>query len=451
MLIPGNDLLAKLDVYGPRYTSYPTVPAWRSSFTARDYARHLAEAGKRPRTDPLSIYVHLPFCREMCAYCGCNVVVTKNSRKPDLYLDYVAREMDLVVPHLGERRRVSQLHWGGGTPTYLSEAQIERLWREITRRFEPQPDAEIAVEIDPVVTSKQKLALLRGLGFNRLSMGVQDFDPDVQRAVRRPQTVDETAEMLESARQLGFHGINFDLICGLPLATPASWRRTMEIVAEMRPDRVAVYSFAFVPSARPHQRKLASLPIAAGQEKLALRAIANEVLGAAHYRAIGMDHFALPSDELARAQRLRRLHRNFQGYTTQLATDVVAFGATAISDVSGAYAQNTRPLRAYYAAIARGELATERGLALSGDDLRRRAIIQSLMCNFWVDLGVDGETYFERELRDLRAFEDEGLVRRVGTEVTISPVGRPFVRNVAMIFDAYLGSPDAARVFSRTI
>jgi oxygen-independent coproporphyrinogen-3 oxidase len=452
--IPARQLspafFAKLDVCGPRYTSYPTVPVWQKSFGPQDYALHLAEAGRRGADVPLSLYVHLPFCSELCAYCGCNVVVTRDPGKPDPYLDHLAQEMDLVARHLGPRRRVSQLHWGGGTPTYLSEAQIERLWLDLTRRFDLVADAEVAVEIDPVVTSKEKLALLRSLRFNRLSMGVQDFDPDVQRAVRRIQTIEETLGALETARRLGFCGINFDLICGLPLQTLTSWRRTMEAVAVLRPDRIAVYSFAFVPAVRPHQRRLAGFPMPAGREKLELRAITEEVLLASGYRSIGMDHFALPSDELAQAQERRQLRRNFQGYTTQPATDVVALGVTGISDVQGAYAQNLRPLRGYFAAISRGEFATERGIRLSAEDLRRREVIQSLMCNFWVHLEGSDATLFGREIAALRDFVDEGLVETTGSEITVTPLGRPFVRNVAMIFDAYLRAADSVP-FSRAI
>jgi oxygen-independent coproporphyrinogen-3 oxidase len=441
---------AKLDICGPRYTSYPTVPVWQKSFGPQDYAVHLAEAGRRGAEAPLSLYVHLPFCSELCAYCGCNVVVTRDPRKPDSYLDHLAQEMDLVARRLGPRRRVSQLHWGGGTPTFLSNPQIERLWRDLTRRFDLVADAEVAVEIDPVVTPKEKLALLRSLRFNRLSMGVQDFDPDVQRAVRRVQTIEQTREALAAARELGFSGINFDLICGLPLQTPAGWRRTMESVADMRPDRIAVYSFAFVPAVRPHQRSLAGFSMPAGRDKLELRAITDEVLCGSGYRSIGMDHFALPSDELAQAQECRRLRRNFQGYTTQPAADVVAFGVTGISDVQGAYAQNLRPLRAYFAAITRGEFATERGIRLSAEDMRRREVIESLMCNFWVNLdGLDASS-FGREIEALRDFEDEGLVEMTGSAITVTPLGRPFVRNVAMIFDAYLRAGPSVP-FSRTI
>ena len=447
---PSPAFFAKLDVCGPRYTSYPTVPVWQKSFGPQDYASNLLEAGRRGANAPLSLYVHLPFCSELCAYCGCNVVVTRDPSKPDPYLDHLAQEMDLVARHLGSRRLVSQLHWGGGTPTYLSEAQIERLWCDLTRRFDLVSDAEVAVEIDPVVTSKEKLTLLRALRFNRLSMGVQDFDPDVQRAVRRVQTIEETREALDTARKLGFSGINFDLICGLPRQTAMSWRRTMETVADMRPDRVAVYSFAFVPAVRPHQRRLKGFSMPAGRDKLELRSIADEVLVASGYRSIGMDHFALPSDELAQAQERRELRRNFQGYTTQPATDVVAFGVTGISDVQGAYAQNLRPLRAYFAAINRGEFATERGIRLSAEDSRRREVIQSLMCNFWVKLDAHAASSFGREIEALRDFEDEGLVEMTGSEITVTPLGRPFVRNVAMIFDAYLRAADSVP-FSRAI
>jgi oxygen-independent coproporphyrinogen III oxidase len=444
-----DDLIARLDVPGPRYTSYPTAPEWRTTFGADAYAKQLAQAGEKWDA-PLSLYVHLPFCQEMCAYCGCNVVVAKDRGKADTYIGALAREMDLVAALLGQRRRVSQMHWGGGTPTFLDEGQLELLFASLAARFDFTPDAELAIEIDPVVTSDAQLKLLARLGFNRLSMGVQDFDPDVQRAVRRIQTVEETRSRLQLARDLGFHAVNFDLICGLPLQTAASWTRTMEQVAELRPDRLAVYSFAFVPKARPNQRVLAQYAMPTAKDKLALRRITHDVLGAAGYRSIGMDHFALPTDELSRAQERRALRRNFQGYTVLPASDVVAFGATGISDIGGAYAQNVRPLPRYYGALANGKLATEHGILLDADDLERRRIIESLMCNFWVDLGANHR--FKEELVALAPLEHDGLVRTNGSEIEVLPLGQVFVRNVAMVFDAYLRKEPAGRqVFSRTV
>jgi oxygen-independent coproporphyrinogen-3 oxidase len=443
-----DDLLERFDVPGPRYTSYPTAPEWRPSFDAEMYANRLEVAG-RDTAAPLSLYVHLPFCREMCAYCGCNVVVAKDHGKADGYLQALGREMGLVAARLGGRRNVTQMHWGGGTPTFLDERQLASLFAQIGKHFDLAPGAELAIEIDPVVTTDSQLALLADLEFNRLSMGVQDFDPDVQRAVRRIQTVEDTRARLERARALGFRAINFDLICGLPLQTSQGWRKTLEQVVALRPDRLAVYSFAFVPEARPNQRSLAKYPMPSGRDKLTLRRITHEVLAAGGYRAIGMDHFALPEDELARAQERRALRRNFQGYTVLPASDVIAFGATGISDVAGAYAQNVRPLPRYYAALAQGKLATERGIVLDEDDRERRRIIESLMCNFWVDLGAGHR--FGEERAALAALERDGLIRVHGSEIDVLPVGQVFVRNVAMVFDAYLRSSSAQPVFSRTV
>lgn len=444
------DVVARYDVPGPRYTSYPTVPEWTEAFTAADYARKLGEASLAGRGEPLSLYFHIPFCREMCTFCGCNVVVAKNVEKADPYLDHVLREVDLAASLLGERRRFSQLHWGGGTPTFLDEPRLTRLWDGLRRRFAPTEEAEIAIEVDPVVTTRAQLEILRGFGMNRLSMGVQDLDPDVQRAINRVQSFELTRDTLLEARRLGFRGINMDLIYGLPLQRPATWARTLEQVIALRPDRVAVYSFAYLPDLRTHQRRLDGATVPRGADKLALFAQAYDAFVEGGYRPIGMDHFALPDDELAHAQERRALGRNFQGYTVRSAADVVAFGATGISDVAGGYAQSVRPLPRYYAAIAAGRFATERGVELDADDRRRRAVITQIMCNFWADLGPDGPEYFAREIEHLRACEREGLVRVSGREVEITALGRVFVRNVAMIFDAYLRRAEARR-FSRTV
>ena len=451
-----GELLQKLEVTGPRYTSYPTVPDWSDRFGPTDYAAALRRAGRTPEK-PLSLYVHIPFCREMCTYCGCNVVATRDRTKADRYLDGVAREAAIVASHLGERRSLSRLHLGGGTPTYLDERQLLALWHIIERHFHVLPDAEIAVEIDPVVTRREQLALLRGLGFNRLSMGVQDFDERVQRAVNRIQTVEETRAVISYARQLGFQSVNFDLIYGLPFQTVESWRETLTKVELLRPDRIATFSFAYVPEARPHQKRLPSAEIPRGVEKLALFRTAWETLTGAGYRAIGMDHYALPNDELSQAQEKKLLWRDFQGYTTERAADTVALGATGIGDVGGAFAQNVRPLGSYESALADGRLATQRGLVLTDDDKRRRAVIIDLMCNFSVDLDAivdDAPAYFAHELEDLHALAKDQLVELDGTRVKVLPLGRLFIRNVAMVFDAWLAHARAAqekRVFSSTI
>ncbi|MBZ4333456.1 oxygen-independent coproporphyrinogen III oxidase [Corallococcus interemptor] len=447
---PSEELLARYNVAGPRYTSYPTAPEWRGDFGPDALAERLTLASAREATQPLSLYVHLPFCRSLCWYCGCNVVISQDPGAADRYIDHLVMEMDLVARRLGARRTLSQIHWGGGTPTFLTEAQLERLWTELTRRFTPLPDAEVAIEVHPALTTPGQLSLLRQLGFNRVSMGLQDFDPQVQRTTNRLQTPEQTRALLEQARGLGFTGVNFDLIYGLPHQDAASWARTLETVREMRPDRLAVYSFAFMPDVLKHQKRMPAEAIPGARTKLELFRAACEAFVTAGYRPIGMDHFAVPEDELARAQAERRLGRNFQGYTVKAASDVVALGSTGISDVGGAYAQNVRPLSSYYARVAEGRLATERGVVLTEDDQRRRAVITQLMCNFWTDLGADGGTYFAPELERLRAFEADGLLVRDGTQLELTALGRLFVRNVAMVFDAYLARAAKPR-FSRTV
>lgn len=445
-------VIARYEQPGPRYTSYPTVPEWSSRFGAADYADKLSQAAREGASSPLSLYFHLPFCRHMCAFCGCNVVVTRDSTKADEYLTHVEHELALVAERLGERRGVSQLHLGGGTPTFLSEEQLARLWKAIQRHFSVKDDAELAVEVNPVVTRLNQLKLLRGFGFNRLSMGVQDFDPDVQDAIDRNQSFELTAGMVTDARRVGFRGVNLDLIYGLPLQTQTKWERTLSRMLEIRPDRIAVYSFAHVPEMKPHQKRLPTDELPSGEAKLSLFRAAYNAFVTAGYQPIGMDHFALPDDELAIAQNARTLWRNFQGYTVKRATDVIAFGISGISDVQGAYAQNTRPLPQYYRAVSGARFATVRGVLLSDDDRRRRSVITDLMCNFWVDLGQDGLNYFHPELEQLHRLEEEGLLTLRGSEVELTSLGRVFVRNVAMVFDPYLRrAKDAPKPFSMTV
>lgn len=442
-----NQLLQRYDVPGPRYTSYPTVPEWTTDFSSDDYAARLEQAGRKPG-EPLSLYFHLPFCKSLCWYCGCNVVISKDPAAADRYIDHLIKEMDLARGKLGRRTRVSQLHWGGGTPTFLTELQIARLGYAITDRFGLTDDAEVSIEIHPAVTTPGQLTLLRRLGFNRISMGLQDFDPKVQEATNRIQTFEQTRALLEHARTLGFSGINFDLIYGLPFQNAERWEKTLEKVLELRPDRLAVYSFAFMPEVLKHQKRMPANELPRASDKLGLFRRARECFLAAGYVPIGMDHFALPEDELARAQRERRLGRNFQGYTVSAANDVVAFGASAISDVSGAYAQNVRQLSKYYERISRGRFATERGVVLTEDDVVRRRLIQQVMCNFWADLGSPQAFGPERER--LRPLEKDGLVRIDGRDLEVTPLGQFFVRNVAMAFDARLWASGKAR-FSRTV
>ena len=442
------ELLRRLEIAAPRYTSYPTVPAWSDAFGPDDHERALAGVAV---DEPLSLYVHIPFCKELCSYCGCNVVITRDQGRVERYLTTLGRELAMTATRLGTRRTLTRIHFGGGTPTFLDEKQLAQLWSGITTHFTIAADAEVAIEIDPVVTRPEQLALLGGFGFNRISMGVQDFEPVVQRAVNRVQSVEETAAAIAHARAVGFRSVNLDLIYGLPHQTVESFARTMDTIVALAPDRVACFSFAYVPSVKPNQRRLPLAAIPTGFDKLALLEVAQDRLAAAGYRAIGMDHFALATDELARAQQTRTLWRDFQGYTTQRARATVAIGASAISDFGNAYAQNEHALGQYEAAIAAEQHATVKGIWLGDDDRRRRDVIVQLMCNGWVDLGSDGERYFARELEALDAALRDGLVASCGREILLTELGRTFVRNVAMVFDAYLARPDGRRVFSATV
>ena len=445
------DTVAHYEQPGPRYTSYPTAPEWTTAYGPSDYAAGLVQAGTAP-SEPLSVYIHIPFCRRMCTFCGCNVVIARDNARADRYLTHLGEEMRLAAGLLGQRRGVSQLHLGGGTPTFLDLEQLTRLWEMFREHFTPLPDAELAIEVNPVFTTVEQIALLRRFGFNRISMGVQDFDPAVQQAIHREQTFEQTSSLVAAARKLGFRGINLDLIYGLPLQRESSWEDTLRQVLAIRPDRLAVYSFAFLPNLRPHQRKLpAERP--RGIAKLKLFRAAYNTLLAAGYRPIGMDHFALPDDELSLAQASGKLSRNFQGYTVKAASEVVAFGTTAISDLQGAYTQNTKSIARYYESVDAGRFATERGLRLTPDDQRRRGLITQLMCHFAVDLGPDGREYFRAELEDLRRLQDAGLLELNGVGLKLTPLGRVFVRNVAMVFDAHLRMQqvDGARKFSMTV
>jgi len=450
--------LLRLSRPGPRYTSYPTAPEWSEQVGRAELMEHLRRADAAGPTAPLSLYFHIPFCREMCTYCGCNVVVARRPERADRYLEHLDRELELATALLPSRRTVSQLHLGGGTPTFLDEPRLERLWGSITRRFQVQGGAEVALEVDPVVTTTGQLDLLRRLGFNRVSMGVQDFTPEVQEYVGRIQPVELTRRLYEHARALGFRGINFDLIYGLPKQRLETFRRTLETVIELGPDRVAVFSYAHVPWMRPHQRRFDEALLPQPVEKFQLFALAHRLFLEAGYLQIGMDHFARPDDELAQARLERRLKRNFQGYTVNPADDILAFGITGIADVQGCYAQNVKTLSRYYRELDEGLLPVERGWVLSDDDRLRRRVINEIMCNFFVDLdavcaplGLRGEDRFAEELAALREAEESGLVQRSGANLELTTLGRVLVRNVAMVFDPYLKRRTGGQTFSRTI
>ena len=455
-------LLALIKTYdrpGPRYTSYPTAVEFHAGFGADEYRARLATAATRD-SQPLSLYVHLPFCEERCTFCGCSVIITRKPGVAERYLTYVERELALLAHALGNRRRLAQYHWGGGTPTYLNPAQIETLHGAVRSHFDLDEGAEMAIEVDPRVTTTAHLDVLRRLGFNRLSLGVQDFTPAVQIAVNRVQSEDDTRRMYDYARVAGFASINVDLIYGLPLQSVASFGRSVDAVIAMRPERLAVYSFAHVPWVRGNQKRLDPADLPAPETKIALFLEARDRLLDAGYVQLGMDHFALPDDEIARAAQAGVLHRNFMGYTVKPASDMVGVGVSSIGDVAGAFAQNTKKLSTYYENLDAGRFPVERGYVLDADDRIRRHVITQLMCNFrvaWADVqqrfGIEAQAYFAGERRVLaEGPATHGLVALDDNGIDVLPMGRFFVRNICMIFDRHLREQTGSTpVFSRTV
>lgn len=453
------DLLRRYDRPGPRYTSYPTAVEFHEGFRDDHYLTRLRASAATPDA-PLSLYIHLPFCESRCTFCGCSVVVTRKRHVAEQYLEYLVREIRMIAHILRQRRHVVQYHWGGGTPSYLSPVQMRALHEEVRRSFTLDAQGELAIEVDPRVTSLEHLETLRSLGFNRLSLGIQDFDPAVQQAVNRVQGFEDTRALVEHARRLGFRSINVDLIYGLPKQSLQTFANTIDQVIALGPDRIAAYSFAHVPWIRAHQKWLAVDDLPSPDRKLHLFVDARARLLAAGYQPIGMDHFALPGDDLSRAANAGALHRNFMGYTTRPAPDQIGFGVSAIGDVGGAFAQNTKKLSTYYQAIDAGRLPVERGYGLDADDRVRRDVIAQLMCNLQLDtralarrFHIDFASYFAIECDELSSgpiahgflLEQDGVLR-------VTPRGRLFVRNICMIFDRHLREKrTAAPVFSRTV
>ncbi|KAA3630954.1 MAG: oxygen-independent coproporphyrinogen III oxidase [Proteobacteria bacterium] len=451
-----RELLRKYDVRGPRYTSYPTAPQFSESVDAGAYERIAESAGAS--SAPLSLYVHIPFCRTVCFYCGCNKVITANYRRAGDYLERLGREMAMQARWFG-RREVTQLHFGGGTPTYLDEEDLSRVMGDLRANFRmsDEPDREFSIEIDPRTVDPRKIQVLGELGFNRMSLGVQDFDPKVQRAVNRIQSVEQTAAAIEAGRAAGFRSTNIDLIYGLPRQTLDSFERTLDTVIALRQERLAVYSYAHLPQMFKVQRQIDAGELPDSETKLALLELTIRRLTEAGYVYIGMDHFALPDEELAEAQRKGTLQRNFQGYSTQAELDLVALGVSGISLVDDAYAQNAKQLDRYAERIDNDVLAVERGVRLSADDRLRRYLIQGLMCQGRIDIGtleeqhkVTFREYFADALARLAPMAADGLIRVDDDALEVTPRGRLFLRNIAMAFDAYLAPTDQGR-YSRAI
>jgi len=451
-------LIRRYDRPGPRYTSYPTAAEFHDRVDASTYASHLRLAATAEQ-EPLSLYLHLPFCAERCLYCGCNVVITRKRPVAERYLEVLETEIRRVADRLGGRRKIRQCHWGGGTPTFFTPQELGRLDRAVRAVFEFEEDAEKAIEIDPRVTTLEHLETLRELGFNRLSLGVQDFTPEVQELVHRVQPYEQTRDLMATARRLGFASINVDLIYGLPLQTPETFGDTLDLVRRLRPERVAVYSYAHVPWLKVQQRQIPEETLPSPEVKLELMSAAVDAFQEAGYRAIGMDHFALPEDELGKAVEEGTLWRNFMGYTVRHAPDMIACGMSAIGDVAGAFVQNESKLIRYQRAVEDGGLATSRGFVLSPEDHLRRHVITALMCTFRLcradverRFGIDFAATFGQELEMLRPFADDGLVRLTDDGIEVVGPGRLLVRNVGMVFDSYLRQPAAAEQrFSRTV
>ena len=453
------DLLRRFDVPGPRYTSYPTADRFVEAFTSHELAEALVQRRAAPaRALPLSLYVHIPFCESLCYYCACNKIITKKHERGAAYLRALTREVDLYTLQLGLGQAVTQLHLGGGSPTFLSDAELSELMAMLRRSFALAPGGEFSIEVDPRTVDAKRLEHIAGLGFNRISFGIQDFDPEVQQAVHRVQPAEQVFALMEAARRIGFDSINADLIYGLPRQTSESFARTLAQVAELRPDRIALYAYAHLPERFKPQRRILQSDLPDGAAKLAMLSQSLEAFGNAGYVYIGMDHFALPNDSLAVAKRQGRLHRNFQGYSTQPDCDLIGLGVSAIGRIGATYSQNAKTLEEYTDYLDQGRLPAVRGLALSRDDLARRAVIMALMCQGQVMFEsievawlLDFREHFARELEALGEYEKLGFVVVDESGVQVTPQGWYFVRAIAMVFDRYLQADRSRTKFSRII
>lgn len=460
MSVISPELLTRFDVSGPRYTSYPTADRFVEAFGEADYIQVLQQrqSGRVGQVPPLSLYVHIPFCESLCYYCACNKIITKHKERAATYLRYLTKEVILHTQHLGLGQSVSQLHLGGGTPTFMSDAELRQLMTMLRAHFAFVPGGEYSVEVDPRTVDEGRLAVLAELGFNRLSFGVQDFDPAVQKAVHRIQPAEQVFQLVDASRRLGFESVNVDLIYGLPMQTTASFDRTLEQIKSLRPDRIALYAYAHLPDRFKPQRRIHAEDLPFGGTKVAMLSRSLDALTEAGYVYIGMDHFALPDDALAVAKRQGRLHRNFQGYSTQADSDLIALGVSSIGRVGATYSQNAKTMEEYVDALDQGHFPVVRGLALSRDDLIRRSVIMALMCQGHVQFEsihlawmVDFKTMFAKELTQLEDLQAQGLVQLSETGIQVTPTGWFFVRGVAMLFDRYVQADRNRQQFSKII
>ncbi|MBI3936960.1 MAG: oxygen-independent coproporphyrinogen III oxidase [Betaproteobacteria bacterium] len=451
-------LIRRLDRSGPRYTSYPTADRFVEAFDPETYQSWARRRNIGGINRKLSIYVHLPFCRNVCFYCACNKIVTKDRSKAARYLEYLAKEIAMQGALFRDDPRVVQMHWGGGTPTYYDAGQLRALHDLLAAQFDFAAEGEYSIEIDPRGVDEATVFALRAMGFNRASLGVQDFDHEVQVAVHRVQSEAQTLAVMGAARRAGFASINIDLIYGLPRQTLLTFNRTLARIIEAQPDRLAVYNYAHLPTLFKPQRRINEADLPTPDTKLKLLALAIKRLTAAGYAYIGMDHFAKPDDALAVAQRQGRLHRNFQGYSVSPDCDLVGLGVSAIGSIGPTYSQNYRKLEEYYDALDRGTLPVMRGLELTADDLLRRAVIQALMCHFELSKEsisiaylIDFDRYFAAEIEELREYEKLGLLTLDENWITVSPKGRLLIRNICMVFDKYLRRDQQLKRYSKVI
>jgi oxygen-independent coproporphyrinogen-3 oxidase len=452
------EVLRRFDVSGPRYTSYPTADRFVEAFGEDDYMQAIEQRDVGGLALPLSLYVHIPFCESLCFYCACNKIVTKHHERSAEYLRYLTREVDLHVSKLGQGQTISQLHLGGGTPTFLSDDELDELMAMLRRNFKLDPGGEYSIEIDPRTVTEERLKRIADMGFNRLSFGVQDFDHEVQKAVHRIQPAEQVFDLVWAARRLGFRSVNVDLIYGLPMQTAESFQRTLKQVAELRPDRIALYAYAHLPERFKPQRRINDYELPTGGDKLSMLSNAVAAFLSNGYVYVGMDHFALPDDALAIAKRQGRLHRNFQGYSTQPDCDQISLGVSAIGRIGPTYSQNAKTIEEYYDMLDQGRLPIVRGLPLTRDDLVRRAVIMALMCQGRLQYEsinlaylIDFKEYFEAELKSLEVLARDGLVELDATGIQVTGLGWYFVRAVAMVFDRYLQADRNRARFSKII
>ena len=453
------ELLRKYDRPGPRYTSYPTAPLFNEGFTAKDFRDEIVSTNTPDATSDVSLYFHFPFCDTLCYFCGCTMIVTRDRQRIEEYNTYLKKEIDLVAPMLSPRRKVVQVHWGGGTPTHLTPDQIRAMGAHIRASFNIDPAAEMSVEVDPRELTRAHLEALYETGFNRMSMGVQDFEQSVQESVNRIQPETMSRDVHRWALEIGYRSINFDLIYGLPFQNLKSFEKTVRKVIEFSPDRIAVFNYAHVPWLKPHQKLITPDSLPTPAQKLEILKMTIEVLSSNGYEYIGMDHFAKPDDELARAQKEKTLYRNFQGYSTKSGADLYGFGMSSISHFQNIYAQNTKNIPEYYKALNDGGFATHLGYRMTADDQIRKFAIMRLMCDLELEkravesrFGISFDEYFAGSIHGLQQFVDDGLVILSTDKISIVGAGRLLLRNIAMCFDAYLDSMKKDKpVFSRTV